>query len=170
MTTTLANVDVAPIEGRVGQKIRNDLLFLLDGGGEGGNSYVVNLQVNEKYTNVITRKISGLPGGRNVRLVVDYSMKKAGEPEVLTSGRVTRIASMDYFNQRFANDRAMIDAENRLSKEVAADIQLRLAAFLATGKNYDTVPPVDVETDQIPPTAGNSVFRDPDNTYGMPDL
>ncbi len=166
----LSDVDVAPIEGRVGQKIRNDLLFYMNGGGQGGSAYVVELKVNEKYTNVITRAISGIPGGRNIRLIVTYTLKKAGGGEPLAQGQVTRIASIDYFNQRFANDRATIDAENRASKEVAADINLRLAAYFATGKSYDAVDPVvDVDDSELP-SNGSTIFDEREETYGAPSL
>jgi LPS-assembly lipoprotein len=168
MTTTLASIDVAPIEGRVGQKIRNDLLFALNGGGDGGDAYTVTLNVRERYANVITRTYSGEPGGRNVKLMVDYALKKSGEGDVLATGKVTRIASMDYFNQRFANDRATIDAENRLAKEIATDIHLRLAAYFATGKSYDdeTAEP---DVDTLIPPSGNTIFDERENTYGAPE-
>ena len=166
----LSDVDVAPVEGRVGQKIRNDLLFYLNGGGEGGSAYIVELEVNEKYTNVITRAISGIPGGRNIRLIVTYTLKKSSGGKPLVQGKVTRIASIDYFNQRFANDRATLDAENRAAKEVAADINLRLAAYFATGKSYDEVDPV-VEVDDFElPSNGSTIFDERENTYGAPDL
>ncbi|MEJ8574948.1 hypothetical protein [Microbaculum marinum] len=167
LSTVLADVDVAPVEGRVAQKVRNDLLFQLNGGNPGSGSYMVTLRVKERYTNIITRTISGLPGGRNIRLQVDYELKQVGGTEVLASGTVTRIASFDYFNQRFANDRATIDAENRAAGEVAVDIQLRLASYFATGKSYDEVAP-DVDPEDELPNFGNSIFDDREETYGDP--
>jgi LPS-assembly lipoprotein len=168
LTTVLADVDVAPVDGRVPQKVRNDLLFLLNGGDPGAGTYVVTLKVEERYTNIITRTISGLPGGRNIRLEVDYALKKQDEPDtVLAEGTVTRISSFDYFNQRFANDRATIDAEDRAAQEVAADIQLRLASYFVTGKSSDQVAPETVPEDQVP-DFGTSVFDDQQPTYGAP--
>ncbi len=166
--TALADVDVAPIEGRVGQKIRNDLLFDMNGGNDNGGGYVVDLRVREQYTNVVTRAITGLPGGRNIRLVVSYSLKKAGSDEILTSGTVTRISSIDYFNQRFANDRATINAEDRAAEEVAADIHLRLAAYFATGKNFVPVETTE-PTPQDLPTFNDTIFDDEENNYGAPE-
>jgi len=168
LTMTLADVDVAPVEGRVGQKIRNDLLFLMNGGDPGSGAYTVTLTVRERYANVITRSISGLPGGRNIRLQVTYVLRKTGDSEVLASGSVTRIASFDYFNQRFANDRATIDAENRAAREVAEDIQLRIASYFVTGKSYDEPAPVPSEDDEIP-GFGDTIFDDQEPTYGGPN-
>lgn len=168
-STALADVDVAPVEGRVGQQVRNDLLFYMNGGAESGGSYIVDLNVQARYTNVLTRSISGLPGGRNLRLQVRYTLKKVGEEGTLTTGTVTRIASLDYFNQRFANDRAMIDAENRAAKEAAADIHLRLASFFATGKSYKVVDTEEPDDDALT-TTGDTIFDDQEQTYGAPQL
>lgn len=168
LTMTLADVDVAPIEGRVSQKIRNDLLFLFNGGSPGNGAYLVELKVKEKYANIITRSISGLPGARNIRLQVTYTLKKQGEPEVLASGTVTRIAAFDYFNQRFANDRATIDAEDRAAHEIAEDIQLRVASYFATGKSYDKPAPVEAEDEEIP-GFDDDIFDTEVETYGGPD-
>ena len=162
---TLSDVDVAPIKGRVGQKVRNDLLFLMNGGDGGGGTYMVNLQVDERYTNTITRTVSGLPGGRNIKLNVDYTLKKVGEPKVLTSGTVTRIASFDYFNQRFANDRATIDAENRAAREIAEEINIQVAAYFVTGQSFQRAARPASQLDEFP-RSGDTIFDDQEPTYG----
>jgi len=166
---TLADVDVAPIEGRVGQKIRNDLLFYMNGGAPTSGTYIVDLSIREAYTNVITRPVSGLPGGRNIRLITTYSLKKVGEKDHIASGTVVRISSIDYFNQRFANDRATINAEDRAAQETAADIHLRLAAYFATGKSYDKPIPEEEQATDIP-TTPDSIFNDREPTYGAPEM
>jgi LPS-assembly lipoprotein len=166
---TLADVDVAPIEGRVGQKIRNDLLFYMNGGAPTSGTYIVDLSIREAYTNVITRPVSGLPGGRNIRLITTYTLKKAGEKDHIASGTVVRISSIDYFNQRFANDRATINAEDRAAQETAADIHLRLAAYFATGKSYDKTVPEEEQATDIP-TTPDSIFNDREPTYGAPEM
>lgn len=166
VSAALADVDVAPVAGRVPQRIRNDLLFRMNGGNPGSGAYQVTLDVRERYANVITRSISGLPGGRNVRLIVNYELRKTGDDTVLTAGSVTRIASFDYFNQRFANDRATIDAEDRAAREIATDIQLRLASYFATGKAYSTT--VEPLPDAGLPLEGTTIFDDREPTYGAP--
>ena len=169
VSEALAEVDVAPIEGRVGQKVRNDLLYLMNGGNPTSGSYIVRLKVSDRYTNTITRAISGLPGGRNFRLIVTYTLKKVGAEDNLSEGTVTRIASTDYFNQRFSNDRAAINAQDRLAQEVATEIHLRLASYFATGRNYDKALPDDLLDADRPKTYGDAIFKDTENTYGAPD-
>jgi LPS-assembly lipoprotein len=168
MSTALADVDVAPIEGRVSQQVRNDLLFMMNGGDPGNGTYIVDLQIKEKYANVITRTISGLPGARNIRLTVSYKLTRQDDPgTVLSAGTVQRIASFDYFNQRFANDRASINAEDRAAREAASDVYLRIASYFATGEVFTQAPPPPAVSDEVP-TFGNSVFDEQENTYGAP--
>ncbi len=51
---------------------------------------------------------------------------------------MTRQATYEWTNQRFANDRAEIDARTRAAKEAAEEINLRLAAFFASEKTIAT--------------------------------
>ncbi len=131
--TDLAGINVVPASGRVGQQVRNDLLFQLNGGTPGPTAYQVDLNVNTSSSGIIVRRVGGQPQARNVRVQADFRLRQAGGEDVLFSGRVTRFAAFDRSDQRFANDRAQLDAENRAAREVAEEIRLRLAAFVASG-------------------------------------
>ncbi len=164
--TALSDIEVNPVEGRVGQQIYNDLNALLDAGGAGDTTYALSFTVRSQYANIITRSVSGLPGGRNVRLTARYQLYKKDEVDVpILSGGVVRIAPYDYFTQRFANDRAQIDAENRAAREIAEDIRTRLAAYFATGQ----VPSVaTAPTDGIVPDEFKDTLFDTDTSnYGV---
>ncbi len=151
LRTDLAAVDVAPIEGRVGQKVRNELLLLLNGGAAAAPDYLVDLDVNRRDSSIIVRRVTGQPQGRTVTLNVRFTLREHGGDRPLYGGRVTRHASYERSNQRFANDRAEIDAENRAAREAAEEIRMRLAAYFASdGRVSETESPdIDDELDEI---------------------
>lgn len=128
----LAFVDVAPTDGRVGQRVRNDLLFLLHGGGPARDAYIVDLSTTSSTSNIIVRRIGGQPQGATVTVQTRFGVRDSSTDEEVFWGRVARHASYELSNQRFANDRAELDAENRAAREVAEEIRMRLAAFFAS--------------------------------------
>lgn len=166
VSAALADIEVNPVEGRVGQQIYNDLNAMLNAGGAGDTTYALSFTVRSQYANIITRTVSGLPGGRNVRLTVRYQLRKKDQMDVpILAGGVVRIAPYDYFTQRFANDRAQIDAENRASREIAEDIRTRLAAYFATGQVPSVVT---APTDGIVPDEFKDTLFDTDTSnYGV---
>jgi LPS-assembly lipoprotein len=129
LQSELAFVDVAPVEGRVGQQVRNDLLFLMHGGAQARDDYVLRLNVSHSRSSIIVRHIGGQPQGGTISVQAAFRLRASGEDETLFSGRVVRHASYERSNQRFANDRAELDAENRAAREVAEEIRMRLAAY-----------------------------------------
>lgn len=162
----LSSIEIDPVEGRVGQQIYNELNALLETGSSGEAVYALSFTVRSQYANIITRTVSGLPGGRNVRLTVRYQLRKKDQMDVpVLSGGVVRIAPYDYYTQRFANDRAQIDAENRASREIAEDIRTRLAAYFATGQVPSVVT---APTDGIVPDEFKDTLFDTDTSnYGV---
>jgi LPS-assembly lipoprotein len=67
-------------------------------------------------------------------VTVTYELKEIATGQVILRSLNRGVASYDRSNQAFANQRARIDAEDRAAQQVADDIQLRLAAALATRK------------------------------------
>ena len=61
-----------------------------------------------------------------------YVLSDRATDKTLTTGRSFASASYDFSTQRFANLRAKRDAEERVAKTVADDIQSRIAAYFAT--------------------------------------
>lgn len=165
--TALADVEVVPIEGRPGQQIYNDLNYMLNGGEPGNATYGLTVTVRRQYANLITRGVTGLPGGRSIRLTAIYTLRKKDQPDVvILQGGSTRLASYDFYNQRFANDRAEIDAENRAAREVAEDIRVRLASYFATGR-VPTAPVIAETDDGVPREFKDTLFDPDDDNYGV---
>ncbi len=130
----MREVEVAPIGGRVGQEVRNDLIFELTG-GEGnpvGAPYRVSLNVVTSSFYPVIDLTAGRPSAETVALDVSYRVEDvAGKKTVLTERALARV-TIDRSQQRFARVRAIRDAENRAAKVVAEQIRSRIAAFFLT--------------------------------------
>jgi LPS-assembly lipoprotein len=126
----MEGVDIAPIPGRVGQKVRNELIFATTGGGTPGpRAYKLDIAVKESVIKELV-KISGDATGEVYELNASFKlMDKSGN--VLLQGKATSRAAYQRFQTIFSNVRAQYDAQDRAAKTVAETIRVRIAAFLA---------------------------------------
>ncbi len=135
VATELARVAVQPQAERVGQKLRNELLFRLGGGatpsGTSDDAYTLTLRVQSVAESLLVRPEVNRSTGRLVTLTVSYDLFRTGDSEPLTSGTVQRIAAIEISDQAFAADRAELDAEDRAATEAADSIRTELAAWFA---------------------------------------
>lgn len=128
----MASIAFSDATDRVGQVVRNRLIFLASGGkGEPSHpDYLVNLNVSTNVTEVLPdQSTSTLSAGRVV-IRGDYVLKKAKEGTVLRIAHRQSLALLDYPGQEFAKIRAIRDAENRAANELAELISADLAAVL----------------------------------------
>src|ERR1700682_3338855 len=127
----MRDVEIAKIDGRVGQEIRNDIIFELSGGGGNptGAPYRLNLQVATNSGSAIIDVQTGLPDNETVSLDVTYKLQNvADEKIVLTDTAIARV-TIDRTQQPYARVRALRDAENRAAKLIAEQIRTRVASF-----------------------------------------
>ena len=132
VTAALAGSEVAPVDTRSAQQVRNALLFAINGGRsvEPG-PYKINLTVTTTSQNVSVQSSVRAPTSAQLRLEAGYSMIEKTTGKVVTSGERTTIAGYELTPQNFANQRALRDAEDRAAKEVAQQIRLALLQALA---------------------------------------
>lgn len=129
----LAEVELAPVEGRAGQQVRNELEFMFHGGRPSGDTrYLLALRARASTGKVLVRQIRGLPQGRTATLQVTYDLRDKATDSSLFRGQVRRSAPFEVSNQYFANDRAEIDALDRAADEIAEEIRWRVSAYLAS--------------------------------------
>lgn len=126
----LASISVDPPSDRVTQLVRNELLFGLDSGTQ-NVQYRLALRATQSE-NVLGVGGTGAATARSVRVTANYQLFRLGDDEVLAANTVFATASYDSVEQRFANERAAIDAQARAAREVAATIQAQLASAIAT--------------------------------------
>lgn len=122
------SVQIAPVDTRIEQQVRNRLIFLLNGGAAEpiNTRFLATLNVRSKSVGLLkvqrsssesdtTSAILRLTG----RLVLTDTAK---EDVSKTFVRVTQV-SYDRTTQLFANSRAKIDAENRAAAELAEQLR-----------------------------------------------
>jgi LPS-assembly lipoprotein len=150
LSDVMKSVDIALVPGRVGQRIRNELIFAAQGGaGDGGakQEYRLELAVKEELRNTLVA-CSGAPRGQIVELNVDFKLIRIADNRNVFEGKAAGRAAFDkVFGEKdfdcdkgdpqeirrnlFSDQRAKLDAENRAARTIAETIRIRLSAYLS---------------------------------------
>ena len=127
----LAQVKISSIPGRVGQQLRNELIFQTRAGGEAADpAYILSIVIRESVSSTLVQR-SGESYGQVYNLDVSFELTNIKTKRSALRGRSYGRAGFERFVSAYANVRARIDAENRAAKTVAREIKNRLAAYLA---------------------------------------
>jgi len=128
----LATVDVAPIPGRVGQRIRNELIFQTTGGGKAASpQYRLDIAIRESVISTLVM-VNGNAGGQIYSIEASYNLIRLSDKSVVASGKSYGRASFDRVTSIFANVEARQDAENRAAESVGEELRTRLLAILSS--------------------------------------
>lgn len=133
------DVEIVQIQGRLGNELRNNLIFALMG-GEGnpkGAPLQMIISVDSSTSTALVNSSSGLPENQIIRVTANWRVIKAGDEKrkTLTEGSASGTATIDTSDQRFANYSASIDAEKRAARSVADQIKAQLAAYFIRTAN-----------------------------------
>jgi len=132
LSEAMAAVNVSPIPGRVGQKLRNELIFSNTGGNYAPDTrYRLNIAIRERVIDQLVQ-ISGDARGQVYQLEASFKLIDSASGTVIHSGAAVSRAAYNRYQEIFANVRARRDAENRAADTVAESIKTQIAAFLAT--------------------------------------
>jgi len=131
----LASIYVKPVNDRVGQELRNHLIFLLNGGsGQPANpayNLALNVRTQSRDAAVVQVTTSdGEPTSRTVTVTASYRLTDASDETPVAARSAVVSASYDVSLQEFANTRAERDAENRAAREAAEQLRALVAADL----------------------------------------
>jgi len=127
----LAAIDIATIPGRVGQRIRNDLLFRSAANNVAvAPRYRLEVAIREAVLTILV-KIDGDASGQVYRLQAVFKLIDVKDNTVVYTGRTEAQAAFQRFTSIFSNTRARRDAENRAAREIARNLRTRLAAFIS---------------------------------------
>lgn len=128
----LAQVDMAPIPGRVGQRIRNELIFQATGGGTPPPpTHRLEIVITENTTSMLIRR-DGDSQSKIYSINAAFRLVRNSDKAVVLQGKSYGQASYERFTSIYANVRAQKDAEDRAAKTVGEELKSRLAAYLAT--------------------------------------
>lgn len=130
--TALSNIEILSVSNRVGQQVRNQLIFALNGGKEPlGAVHSLKLIVVARKAAISVVTSTKAPTAAQVTVSAIYTLRQKAGGEIIATGTRQAIASYDRTKQSFANQRAERDAENRAANEVAEQLRLLIAATLA---------------------------------------
>ncbi|MDL2406458.1 LPS assembly lipoprotein LptE [Rhizobium calliandrae] len=133
VTQKLADVSFSDAGTRVGQVVRNQLIFIAGrGAGEAKTpKYTVDLSVSSGTGGVIYLPSSDTSGAGRTTVTASFTLKNAGDGKVLKSGNRSVTSLVDFPTQEFAKARAIRDSEDRAAREVAELVGADIAAALS---------------------------------------
>ncbi|MEZ5773457.1 MAG: LPS assembly lipoprotein LptE [Hyphomicrobiaceae bacterium] len=128
----MAAIDIAPIPGRVGQQVRNELIFKTTGGGLAAPPrFNLDIAIRESARNMLVQ-LDGNSNGVMYSLDADFKLVRVADKETLLNAKASSQAAFQKVESIFANIRARRDAEDRAARVLADSIRTRVAAFLST--------------------------------------
>ena len=133
-TTELAAVEIGLLPGRVGQQIRNELIFLFTGGDNAAQpKYKLEIAYRQSVLGVLYKRTEDA-AGQIYSLDATFTLRDITTKAELTKGRSHARAAFDKHLSTYANVRAERDAKNRAAKDIAKDISTRIAAYISSNR------------------------------------
>ncbi|GAB4363007.1 MAG: LPS assembly lipoprotein LptE [Kiloniellaceae bacterium] len=128
---SLAAVRVEPLNDRAGQQMHNFLRDRLNPRGQPVNAdYRLRVQLSERLEELGVRRDETATRA-NLRMVAQFTLLSADGHTPLLNGRSASTASYDILTNPFATTVSEDAARERALREVADDIQTRLALYFA---------------------------------------
>lgn len=127
----LASVDIGTIPGRVGQRIRNELIFQANGGQKPTSpTHRLEVVYRESVTSTLVSQ-DGDAASQVYYLDATFRLISLTNQQVVLQGASFGRAGFQRVSSIYANVRAREDAENRAARTVAEDLKIRLAAYMS---------------------------------------
>ena len=135
LTSEMQAIAVAPIKDRIGHYLGDDLVAELNGtGAKPEPKYRLTVTVVVGVgTPTVTSQLQ-VANAATSTAYATFTLTPAGGGTTLMTGSAVTSAVYDRTEDRFANLRAGRDAEIRLAKSLAHEIELRIAAYLGEKK------------------------------------
>jgi len=131
VSADLAAVRVEPLRDRVGQQMHNFLRDRLNPGGQPVSpSYRLQVRLTERLTELGVRRDETATRA-NLRMDADFALLPYGGDSALLTGKSSSTTSYDILRNPFATTISEDDARERALREVADDIQTRLALYFS---------------------------------------
>ncbi len=129
---TLKSVSIPEVPGRVGQVVRNELIFRFTGGGHAAApQYRLTLAVKESVKSQFVRR-DGDSEGQFLELNTSFKLYRVGDDKLpILEGVSFAKAAFNDNTSIYSNVRSRRNAEDRAAKTTAEDLQVRISAFLS---------------------------------------
>lgn len=130
----LRNLEIPEIPGRTGIVLRNELIYLTQGGGGRAASptHVLRVALSIDTVPLVLNTAAGRPSAQSISLIGSYTITTVGTHQPIHRGSAFATASFDRTSQRLASDRAIIEAQERAAKTLAESIVTQVAGWYAT--------------------------------------
>ncbi len=128
----IRSVAIDPAENRLEQQVRNELIFLLNGGAPETTTprYRVELTVLTTTQGILRDPNDSSPTGETIVFTAQYRLLDAATDREIAARTQMVTTRYDSFDQQFAAIRAQRDAENRAARELAERIRGELTLLL----------------------------------------
>ncbi len=129
----LASVAVEVRGERLEHYLRNELEFNLRGGNptSGPTRYTLTVSATTRTSSAIVDRLAGVAESAALFIDARYQLREPGKTTPVTEGTASVAVSYDRSIQRFANVRAVRDAEILGARQLADQIRSRVALFVA---------------------------------------
>lgn len=128
----LAQIEITTIPGRVGQQLRNEIIYQSTGGGRPDKPvYRLEVAIRESVTATLVQQ-TGDARGQIYNLDASFKLIRISDKQVVLEGTSFSKAGFERYSSIFSNVRARMDAENRAAKTMGEELKTRLAAYLAS--------------------------------------
>lgn len=128
----LRAVDIGTIPGRVGQVVRNELIFKTTGGRDAAQpKYRLEIAMRESAQSQLVN-LQGDAKGQIFSLDASFKLVNSADQKVILDSKANSRAAYENAVSTFANLRARRDAEDRAAKMIVDSIRTQVAAFLST--------------------------------------
>ena len=136
----MAQVDVAAIPGRVGQRIRNEQIFQNTGASEPPPpTHRLEVAIKETVISTLVRP-DGSSAGETYLIEASFRIIKISDKKVVLQGNSHARAAFERYTTNtvpagstftYSNVRARENAENRAARVIADDLKTRVATYLS---------------------------------------
>jgi len=111
----------------------NELTYRFErGAGSQAKKYRLKVLMDVSSSEVGVERFADVPSAYTTTMNSTFVLSDLASDETLMTGRSFKSASYDFSDQRFANNRAFRDAQERVAKSVAEDIAARIAGYFAS--------------------------------------
>ena len=132
-----AAIDIAPIESRIGQQLRNRLQDKLNPRGKTSEPvYRLIITINETRNDVVILKDATSTFAK-ITMRAQYKLESLNKEQILTSGTTVATTGFNITQSEYVNIQAEDGAKSRLAEQIGMNIEKLLALFLKSAINKD---------------------------------
>lgn len=132
--STLSKIEIKPIADISGHYLREELLYMFNGGTPVASSeavYTLTVTLTEANQAVALDPSGGRSDAASLSITANYTLKDKAE-KTLSEGSLVAAASIDRLAQRFAAVRASREARIRIAKTLADQLDIQLSAYFSS--------------------------------------